>query len=130
MQNIATKEAPEALGPYSQAVVSGDMIFVSGQLPLDPESGIIPDGIEAQTARALENVRAILCAAGSDLNEVVKVTVYMQDLTEFSAMNACYATYFTAPYPARAALQAAALPKGAKLEIDVIAMKGRSESEG
>ncbi len=123
MQRIATKEAPEAIGPYSQAVVSGDMIFVSGQLPIQPENGFMPEGIEEQTICALKNVQAILQAAGSDMQDIVKVTVYMQDLSDFSTMNVCYANYFSPPYPARAAIQAAALPKGAKIEIDVIARK-------
>ena len=121
VKQIETKQAPQAIGPYSQAVVADGWMFISGQLPLDPATGEMPDGIEAQTARALENVRGILRAAGAEMDAVVKVTVYMQDLGEFAAMNACYGTYFSAPFPARAAIQAAALPKGAKLEIDVIA---------
>lgn len=123
MKAIATKNAPAAIGPYSQAVDCGDLIFVSGQLPINSESGEIPEGIEAQTRQALKNVDEILKAAGLSLKNACKVTVYLSDISEFAEMNKCYGEFFSEPYPARAAIEAAALPKGAKIEIDVIASK-------
>ena len=123
MKEIATKNAPEAIGPYSQAVSCGDLVFVSGQLPINPQNGEIPEGIEAQTKQALTNANEILKAAGLSLKNACKVTVYLSDLSEFADMNKCYGEFFEKPYPARAAIEAAALPKGAKIEIDVIASK-------
>lgn len=127
MQKVETQKAPAAIGPYSQAVIAGDLVFVSGQLPVAAEDGVVPEGIEAQTAQALENARSILQAAGTAMSQVVKVTVYIQNMDDFPAMNACYAKYFSDPYPARAAIQAAALPKGVLVEIDVIARKDCGE---
>lgn len=120
---ISTTQAPAAIGPYSQGVVSGDTIFVSGQLPLQPD-GTMPDSIEEQTAQAFRNISAILEAGGMTLNNVVKTTVFLADLADFAAMNNVYASFFTEGVaPARSAFQAAAVPKGAKLEVEVIAKR-------
>lgn len=120
---IQTPGAPAAIGPYSQAIIAGDYLFVSGQLPIDPQSGVFPgDDIVAQTKQSLENIKAILLAAGSDMSKIVKTTVFMQDMSEFAAMNEVYGTYLVGEaLPARAAVQVAALPKGARIEIEVIA---------
>lgn len=122
-QVISTPGAPAAIGPYSQAIVSKGFAFLSGQIPLDPATGtLIEGGIEAQTARVLDNLQAVLEAAGSSLAAVVKTTVYLQDMTEFAAMNAVYARYFTDSPPARATVEAARLPKDVRIEIDCIAI--------
>jgi 2-iminobutanoate/2-iminopropanoate deaminase len=118
---VVTGAAPAAIGPYSQAVRVGDLLFVSGQIPLDPTTGELAAGIEEQTRRVLTNLGAILTAAGADYADVVKTTVYLVDLTDFAAVNAIYASYFQATPPARATVQVAALPKGALVEIDAIA---------
>lgn len=120
---ISTLDAPEALGPYSQAVIAGDTVYVSGQLPLDPKKGIIAEGIDAQTRQVFSNVSAILNASGCNLEHVVKVTVYLKNLADFQRMNEVYATFFTTNCPARAAVEVSALPKGALIEVDVIAHK-------
>ena len=122
---IATPEAPGAIGPYSQAIVAGGFVFVSGQIPLDPATGTLVDGdITAQTHRVLKNLDAILRAAGVSFNTVVKTTVYLSDMSEFAAMNAVYGEYFPAPAPARATVQVARLPRDVRVEIDVIAIIG------
>lgn len=118
---IATARAPQALGPYSQAVRAGNTLYLSGQLPLAPDTGAIPDGIEEQTRQAFANVREILRAAGGQLQDVVKVTVYLKDMGDFQRVNEVYAEMFEGIYPARSAL-AADLPKGASIELDVIAV--------
>lgn len=119
---VSTPEAPGAIGPYSQAIRAGDYLFISGQIPLDPATGaLVPGGIADQTHRVLQNLGAILRAAGSTFDQVVKTTVYVADLSEFAAMNEVYATYFPAPAPARATIQAARLPRDVKVEIDLIA---------
>ena len=122
---IHTGRAPRPVGPYSQAVVAGDWIFVSGQIPLDPESGSMVEGeIEAQTERVLANLRAVLETAGASLADVVRTTVFLADLADFQGMNAVYARHFsTSPFPARSTIQAARLPLGARVEIDAIARK-------
>ena len=121
-QPIATSEAPAAIGPYSQAIRSGHLLFVSGQIPLDPATGqLITGGIGDQTHRVFKNLEAILRAAGGSFQHVVKTTVYLADMAEFAAMNEIYATYFPAPAPARATIQAAALPRNVRVEIDLIA---------
>jgi 2-iminobutanoate/2-iminopropanoate deaminase len=120
---ISTPAAPAAIGPYSQAIRAGDFLFVSGQIPLDPATGtLVGDGIAEQTHRVLQNLGAILDAAGASFAQVVKTTVYLADMTEFARMNEIYATYFPAPAPARATVQAARLPRDVRVEIDLIAL--------
>lgn len=124
-RGVTTTGAPRALGPYSQAVVAGDLVFCAGQVGLDPATlTLVTGGIEAETARALDNLAAVLVAAGARLEDVVRTTVFLVDLQEFAAMNAVYARYFAAPYPARATVQVAALPAGARVEIDATARVG------
>jgi len=123
MKYIATDKAPAAIGPYSQAIQAGDTIYVSGQIPIDPAKGeFAGTDIAAQTRQSLTNIKNILAAAGTDMGHVVKTTVLLADIADFTAMNEVYAEFFTEPYPARAAFQAAALPKGAKVEIEAIAV--------
>ena len=119
---IATPQAPSAIGPYSQAIRAGDFLFVSGQIPLDPGTGaLVQGGIKDQTHQVLQNLGAILSAAGSSFDQVVKTTVYLMDMAEFTAMNEVYGTYFPAPAPARATIQAARLPRDVRVEIDLVA---------
>ena len=120
---IATNGAPAAIGPYSQAVELNGTLYVSGQLPVDPATGIMPQGIEAQTEQSLKNIGAILEAAGLTYNDVVKTTVLLADMADFGAMNAVYARFFIQDKPARVCFQAAALPKNALVEIDAVAGK-------
>ena len=120
---VATKSAPSAIGPYSQAVKAGGFVFCSGQIPLDPVSGEMKgETIEEQTREALKNLGAVLTAAGVSLDDVVKTTVYLKDLKTFGAMNGVYGEFFKPPYPARATIEAAGLPKGALVEIDAVAI--------
>ena len=122
---VSTESAPKALGPYSQAIRAGQFLFVSGQVPIDPATGEIVEGnIAAQTRRALQNIGEILKAAGTSFQAVVRTTVYLADLGDFAAMNEVYATFFTAPQPARSTIQAARLPRDARFEVDVIAFLG------
>ena len=126
MSNIAihTEHAPAAIGPYSHAIQAGNTIYVSGQLPIDPATGAFAGAdISAQTRQSLTNIKAILAEAGADMSNVVKTTVLLADIADFAAMNAVYAEFFTAPFPARAAFQAAALPKNALVEIECVAVK-------
>ncbi len=126
MANVAvqTKEAPQAIGPYSQAVATERTVYVSGQLPIDPATGeFAGEDIVSQTRQSLSNIRAILKAENMTMADVAKTTVLLADIAEFGAMNEVYAEFFTAPYPARAAFQVAALPKGARVEIEAIAVK-------
>ena len=119
---ILTENAPAPIGPYSQAVALGDLLFLSGQIPLDPKTGALVDGdIESATRQVFENIRAVLAAEGLDFKNVVKTTVFMQDLGLFPRMNAVYATYFPDNPPARSTVQAAALPKDVSVEVEVIA---------
>jgi len=121
-QAIATDHAPKAIGPYSQAIKAGNLLYCSGQIPLDPATGALVQGdLAAQTRRVLDNVGAILAAAGTGFDRVVKTTVFLADMNDFAAMNEVYATYFTSPAPARSTVAAAGLPKGARIEIEVIA---------
>ncbi len=120
---VATDKAPGAVGPYSQAVRVGDFVFTAGQIPLDPATGQMVEGdIEAQARQALTNVSAVLEAAGTSLSNVVKTTVFLADMDEFQAMNGVYAEFFPDAPPARSAVQAAALPLGARIEVEVIAI--------
>ncbi len=119
---VSTEAAPAAIGPYSQAIRAGSLLFVSGQIPLDPKTGAMVDGdIAAQTHRVFANLKAILEAAGASLDHVVRTTVYLADMNDFAKVNEIYGTYFSSPAPARATVQAARLPKDARVEIDVIA---------
>lgn len=122
---IQTQNAPAAIGPYSQAIQAGGTIYVSGQLPINPATGEFAGAdIRAQARQSLENIKAILAAAGADMAHVVKTTVLLQDMADFAAMNEVYAEYFSEPYPARAAFQVAKLPKGALVEIEAVAVTG------
>ena len=120
---ISTASAPAAVGPYSQAVEAGGVLYVSGQLPVDPATGRMPEGIVAQTERALDNIRAILSEAGYTLRDVVKSTVLLANIADFGAMNEVYARYYTEQMPARVCYQVANLPKGALVEIEAIAVR-------
>ena len=123
-QAVTAEGAPRAMGPYAQAIVAGDLVFCGGQVGLDPASGrLVAGGIEAETARVLENLSAVLAAAGLGLGDVVKTTVYLADLGEFAAMNGVYGRFFSAPYPARATIGVAALPAGARVEIEAVATR-------
>jgi len=121
-QAVSSDSAPKAIGPYSQAIRAGSLLFVSGQIPLDPATGAMIDGdIAAQTRRVFANLQAILEAAGASFEHVVRTTVYLADMNDFAAVNEIYGTYFSSPAPARATVQAARLPKDARVEIDLIA---------
>jgi 2-iminobutanoate/2-iminopropanoate deaminase len=119
---IATGAAPKAIGPYAQAIRAGGFLFLSGQIPLDPQTGqLVEGGADAQARRVMDNLGAVLEAAGSSFAEVVRCTIYLIDLADFAAVNEVYGRYFTAPAPARATVQVAALPRGARVEVDAIA---------
>lgn len=121
---ISTPNAPAAIGPYSQGIQAGSTLFVSGQLPIDPATGVFAgEDIASQTRQSLTNIKNILAAAGASMNDVVKTTVMLKNIGDFAAMNAVYAEFFTEPFPARAAYQVAALPKDALVEIECIAVK-------
>lgn len=122
-KTVSTPNAPAAIGPYSQAVELNGTVYVSGQLPINPATGTMPDGIEAQTRQSLENIGAILKEADLGFNDIVKTTVFMADLSMFGAMNAVYAEFFPESKPARACFQVAALPKAALVEIEAVAGK-------
>lgn len=121
-QVIHTDKAPAAIGPYSQAIQIGQLLFTSGQVPIDPETGaIVEGGIQEQARQSLNNIKAILNAAGTNMGAVVKTTVFLQDMNDFAAMNEIYAQFFQEPYPARSAVQVARLPKDVLVEIEAIA---------
>lgn len=121
---LATGGAPEAIGPYAQAVVAGNLVFLSGQIALDPATGSLVGGsIEQETRRVLENLGAVLAAAGLGYDDVVRTTIYLTDLTDFPRVNQAYAAFFREPFPARATVGVAALPRGARIEIDAIALR-------
>jgi len=123
-RTILTREAPAAVGPYAQGVAAGGFVFVSGQLPLDPATGeLVPGDIKEQTARVMENIRAVLEAAGLDLDDVVKTTVFLRDINDFPAVNQVYAQYFMGGFPARSAVEVSGLPRGAAIEIEAVAWK-------
>lgn len=122
MNAISTKKAPAAIGPYSQAIRVGNIVYTSGQIPLDPATGaFVEGGIKEQTRQALTNIKAILEEAGTSMDNVVKTTVFMANMDDFADMNAVYAEFFTEPYPARSAVAVKTLPKGALIEIEVTA---------
>ena len=125
-QIVQTKQAPDAIGPYSQAVIANGFVFTSGQIPIDPATGqFVSGGIAEQTQQVLKNLKAVLEAAGTGLQQVVKTTVYLADMQDFTAMNEVYATFFGAEPPARSTVQAARLPKDALVEIDVVALAAK-----
>lgn len=121
-RTVSTQNAPSAIGPYSQGVKVGNLVFTSGQLPLDPQSGELVSDIEEATKQSLDNVKAILESAGTSMDKIIKTVVFLRDMNDFAAMNAVYATYFPNNPPARSAVQVARLPKDAILEIEAIAL--------
>ena len=123
MKVINTKNAPAAIGPYSQALDMGGMVFVSGQIPVDPAAGTMADDVRAQAAQSLTNLKSILAEAGLSMSDVIKTTVFLADLGDFAAVNEVYASFFSEPYPARSCVQVAAIPRGAKVEIECIAKR-------
>ena len=123
MKVIATDKAPAAIGPYSQGLEHGNMVFVSGQIPVDPATGEIAGTIEEQTAQSLSNIKNILAENGMTMANVIKTSVFLADLEDFAAMNAVYAENFSEPFPARSCVQVAAIPKGCRVEIECIAVK-------
>ena len=124
MKEIQSTAAPAAIGPYSQAIEANGMVFASGQIPIDPSTGnIVEGGIEQQTHQSLRNVKAVLEAAGTDLAHVVKTTVFLSSITDFANMNEVYAQYFSQPFPARSAVAVKDVPKGALVEIEVVAVR-------
>ena len=119
---VSTDKAPAAIGPYSQGIKVGNLLFTSGQIPLDPATGTFPEGIQAQARQSLTNVKAILAEAGVSMDQVIKTTVFLKDMNDFAAMNEVYATFFTeGSYPARSAVEVARLPKDVLVEIEAIA---------
>ena len=124
MKNVVkTNKAPGAIGPYSQGINVGDLYFFSGQIPLNPETNEMPEGIEAQTHQALKNVKGLLESQGLDFSNVIKTTVFLDNMEDFNTVNEIYATYFVEPFPARSAVEVGKLPKGALIEVEVIACK-------
>ena len=121
---VATTAAPAAIGPYSQATVSGQVVYTSGQIPLLPDGSLLEGDVEVQARQVLENLKAVLTAAGSGLERVLKTTVFLKDMDDFAAMNAVYAEYFTEPYPARSTVQVARLPRDVRVEIEAVAEQG------
>lgn len=122
-KTVHTEYAPAAIGPYSQGIVAGDFIFTSGQIPVNPETGAMAESIKEQAFRALANVRAVLEAAGSGMNQAVKVTIFLSDMNDFSIVNEVYEEFFTPPFPARSCVAVRELPKNAKIEIEAIALR-------
>ena len=123
IKKISTNNAPAAIGPYSQALDLGNMVFVSGQIPINPATGMMADTIEEQAKQSLTNLKNILAEAGLGMENVVKTVVFLADLNDFAAVNAVYETFFADPFPARSCVQVAAIPKGAKVEIECIAVR-------
>ena len=120
---VSTVNAPAAIGPYSQAIAAGDFVYLSGQLGVDPVSGNMEAGVEAQAERAISNMKAILAEAGLDISRVIKTTVFLKDMGDFAAVNAIYAKHFRQPYPARSCVQVAELPKGGLVEIEAVCVR-------
>lgn len=123
-KTIHAENAPAAVGPYVHAVKAGDFVYTSGQIGLVPATGVLAEGVEAQAEQALQNIQAVLAAAGTTMADVIKTTVFLADIADFGKINEIYAKYFTGETPARSCLQAGALPKGALFEIEVVAYKG------
>ncbi len=123
---VQTPDAPQAIGPYSQAIIVGDFVFCSGQIPLTPNGALVEGDVAAQTRQVLTNLQAVLAAAGSSLDQAVKTTVFLADMNDFAAMNAVYAEFFPANPPARSTVQVARLPRDARVEIEVIALRRAS----
>lgn len=121
MKQISTNNAPQAIGPYSQAIISNNMVYCSGQIPIDPATGQIPLGVEAQAHQVFKNIKNLLEAAGSSIDNVIKTSVFIKDMNDFAKINEIYAQYFTEPYPARSCVAVARLPKDVLLETEVIA---------
>ena len=119
---LSTPNAPAAIGPYSQGMRAGNLVITSGQIPVDPKTGLIPEGIEAQTKQAMENVLAVLAEAGATAENIIKTTVFLKNMDDFAAMNGVYATFFAADPPARSAVEVARLPKDCPIEIEAIAV--------
>lgn len=120
---ISTEKAPAAIGPYSQAIEVNNMVYTSGMIPVNPETGEIPAGVEAQAEQAFSNLTELLKAAGTSADQVIKTTVFIKDMNDFAAINAIYAKYFSAPYPSRSCVEVARLPKDVLLEIEAVAAK-------
>ncbi|MGY0399752.1 MAG: RidA family protein [Ostreibacterium sp.] len=121
MKNIiSTESAPAAVGTYSQAIRTGDLVFISGQIPLDPTTMVLKEGFAEQTHQVFKNLKAVVTAAGGNMNQIIKVNIFVMDLANFSILNDIMATYFEQPYPARAAVQVAGIPKGAEVEMEAI----------
>lgn len=120
---VSTVNAPAAIGPYSQAIAVGDFVYLSGQLGVDPASGNMENGVEAQAERAISNMKAILAEAGLDISRVIKTTVFLKDMGDFAAVNTIYAKHFQQPYPARSCVQVAELPKGGLVEIEAVCVR-------
>ena len=119
---VSTVNAPAAIGPYSQAIAAGDFVYLSGQLGVDPATGNLENGVEAQAERAISNMKAILAECGLDITRVIKTTVFLKDMADFAAVNAIYAAHFQQPYPARSCVQVAALPKDALVEMEAVCL--------
>ena len=121
MKTVATDKAPAALGPYSQAQIVGGMVYTSGQIGINPETGAVPEGVEAQANQVFKNLTELLKAAGSDISKTVKTTLFLANMDDFATVNAIYGSYFTEPYPARSCVEVSKLPKGVLVECEVIA---------
>lgn len=121
MKEIKTNNAPQAIGPYSQAIVMNNLVFTSGQIPVNPSTGEIPDGVEAQAEQVFSNIKNLLEASGTSIDKVVKTTVFIQNMDEFPIINKIYESYFTQPYPARSCVEVSKLPKGVLIEVEAIA---------
>ncbi len=122
MKEVKTDRAPAAIGPYSQAIIAGNMVFTSGQIPVNPETGEIPESVEAQARQVFENIKNLLDASGTSIDNVIKTTVFIKNMEDFSAINKIYEDYFTQPYPARSCVEVAKLPKGVLIEVEAIAV--------
>ena len=120
MKQISTANAPAAIGPYSQAIISGGLLYCSGQIPVKPATGVLPDGVMAQAEQAFTNLKNLIAAAGASIDNTIKTTVFIKDMNDFAVINEIYAKYFTAPFPARSCVEVARLPKDVLLEVEAI----------